>query len=319
MKNKKGISLITLIITIIILIILAGVSIYVGYNKNLKKASFMKVYNEMQEIRTAVMERNLQNRLDNIRYPFVGDELTDSAAVQINGIAYGAGYYVVESGEITSLLGVKNVSGDYVVNYTTGEVVSKNPIYLGDEALYTLDDLIRNELESEMLTKTGEYDEAKGVNKPVTTQGMLPVKYNTVYSKWVITSEKDPEWYDYSASANQWANVMLMDDIELEGMTNEQVRNSSKESLVGKLVTKEGSAFVWIPRYTYKGSGSSVEIVYSKLTSDYTGDGFVKNPAFYFGEYNGAETDTTPNSGYKGGGKELTGIWVSKYEAGYNN
>lgn len=319
MRNKKGISLITLIITIVVLIILASISIFVGYEYNINKANFTKIYNEMKEVSNAIQERQVENRLDNTIYPLVGKKLTTTDTIEINGVTYGDGYYLVTPEEMASSLGLSNVTRDYVVNYSTGEVISKNAILLESKQIYTLEELIRSELDNELLAQTGEYDEEKGVNKPIVISGMLPVKYSDIYNAWVVTSEDDEEWYDYSVAVNQWANVMLMDDIELDGMTNDEVRKSTKESLVGKKVKKEGSAFVWIPRYTYKEESSGISVVYSKLTTDYTQDGYIKHPAFYFGEYTGAETDTTPNTGYKNGGKELTGIWLSKYEAGYES
>lgn len=317
MRNKKGISLITLIITIVVLLILASISIFIGYEYNINKANFTKIYNEMKEVSSTIQERQVENRLDNTIYPLVGKKLTTADAIEINGVTYGEGYYLVTPEEMASSLGLSNVTREYIVNYSTGEVISKDVILLDNKPIYTLEELIKNQLDTELLAQTGEYDEEKGVNKPIVVNGMIPVKYSDIYNAWVVTSEDDDEWYDYSATANQWANVMLMDDIELEGMTNDAVRKSRKESLVGKKVTKEGSSFVWIPRYTYKEESSSVSVVYSKLTTDYTQDGYIKHPAFYFGEYTGAETDTTPNTGYKTGGKELTGIWISKYEAGY--
>lgn len=319
MRNKKGISLITLIITIVVLLILASISIFVGYEYNINKATFTKIYNEMKEVSSAIQERQVENRLDNTIYPLVGKKLTTTDAIEINGVTYGEGYYLVTPEEMASSLGLSNVTREYIVNYSTGEVISKDVILLDNKPIYTLEELIKNQLDTELLSQTGEYDEEKGVNKPIVVSGMIPVKYSDIYNAWVVTSEDDDEWYDYSATANQWANVMLMDEIELEGMTNDSVRESRKESLVGKKVTKEGSAFVWIPRYTYKEESSGISVVYSKLTTDYTQDGYIKHPAFYFGEYTGAETDTTPNTGYKTGGKELTGIWISKYEAGYEN
>lgn len=319
MRNKKGISLITLIITIVVLIILASISIFVGYEYNINKATFTKIYNEMKEVSSAIQERQVENRLDNTIYPLVGKELNEDDAIEINGVKYGTGYYLVTPKEMASSLGLSNVTREYIVNYSTGEVISKDVILLDNKPIYTLEELIKNQLDTELLAQTGEYDEEKGVNKPIVVNGMIPVKYSDIYNAWVVTSEDDDGWYDYSATANQWANVMLMDDIELEGMTNDAVRKCRKESLVGKKVTKEGSSFVWIPRYTYKEESSGVSVVYSKLTTDYTQDGYIKHPAFYFGEYTGAETDTTPNTGYKTGGKELTGIWISKYEAGYEN
>ncbi|MBO5179323.1 MAG: hypothetical protein J6B87_03155 [Clostridia bacterium] len=317
MKNNKGISLVSLIFTIIVIIILASIVIYYGYTQNINKATFSRIYNEMQEITTAVQERHAAHRINGSSYPYIGTKLTDESAITINGIKYGNGYYLVSQKQLSDELGVSNVTREYVVNYETGEIVSKEPIYMEEKVVYTIQQLIENELNGELLTKSGEYDEEKGVNKPILTEGMVPVKYSS--GKWIVTTEDDTEWYDYSADVDQWANVMLLDDLELQGMTNEQVRESNIEELKNKVVSTEGSMFVWIPRYTYKEVGGSYEIVYSRLTTDYVTDGYIKNPAFYFGEYTGAETDMSSNSGYKAGGKELMGIWVSKYSAGYAN
>ena len=57
-------------------------------------------------------------------------------------------------------------------------------------------------------------------NPPKLTQGMIPIKWDG--TKWVDTNTEDEQWYDYSQK--KWANVRL----------------------------KDGSMFVWIPRYAYK-------------------------------------------------------------------
>ena len=114
---------------------------------------------------------------------------------------------------------------------------------------------------------------------------------------------------------------MLMDELTTLTASNEKIRKMSRaelNSLAGDKVVIQGSTFVWIPRYTYKYEGTQLKIVYSNLINDYTDDDYIKNPAFYYGGYAGANGAEEPNSGYYGGGKELTGIWVSKYEAGYN-
>lgn len=314
MKSNKGISLISLIITIVVMLILSGIVIFNTWDNQVNKATFTKVYNEMQEVTTAVQQRHAAHRIDSVVYPYVGTPYTDAAPIEIKGIKYGDGYYLVTANDL-STLGIRSAMRDYIVNYNTGEVISKEPIYLEEQIVYTIDELLQAEMDTHVATSKGEYDSEKGVNKPILSSGMIPVKYE--YASWTVTSEDDPEWYDYSADADKWANVMLLDELELVGMTNEEVRQSTIDQIVGMEVAKEGSAFVWIPRYTYKEIDGKYDIVYSKLTIDYVSDGYIKNPAFYLGEYNGADTDTTPNSGYKGGGKELTGIWISKYEAGY--
>ena len=49
------------------------------------------------------------------------------------------------------------------------------------------------------------------INKPKLAEGMIPIKYDTTKSKWVITNENDKDWYDYSEGTMLWANVMLSD------------------------------------------------------------------------------------------------------------
>ena len=70
--------------------------------------------------------------------------------------------------------------------------------------LADLESLIENEGES-------AYDTTNGANKPVLTQGMIPVKWDTDKRKWVICSKNDSDWYSYKKEKKQWANVMLCD------------------------------------------------------------------------------------------------------------
>ena len=86
-----------------------------------------------------------------------------------------------------------------------------------------------------------------------------------------------------------------------------------------KAYEMSGSAGEVIIKFTYREDDSTANVVYSKLTADYTLDGYIRHPAFYYGEYTGSEGITNENSGYIAGGVEVTGIWISKYEAGYTD
>ena len=90
--------------------------------------------------------------------------------------------------------------------------------------------------------------------------------------------------------------------------------------------TKDGSMWVWIPRYAYKitsGEGTSttgtIEVVFLNKTSNQynkngvltnaTDDGYKIHPSFQAarnGDYSLGQWDT-----------ELTGYWVAKFEAGW--
>ena len=147
----------------------------------------------------------------------------------------------------------------------------------------------------------------KGVNKPRLTAGMSPIKFKdpTTSEKGKVekANNEDTNWYDYNGK--KWANAQ----------------------------TEDGSMWVWIPRYAYKVNETDKKFDIKFLigtTDNYydesgkiqtakrctssnanvdTKTGYTVHPAF---------TDET-SIGYRNGGwdKELTGIWVAKFEAGY--
>ncbi len=151
------------------------------------------------------------------------------------------------------------------------------------------------------------YNEEKGVNAPRLTSGMTPIKFteptNTEKGAVVETTSNDVDWYDYEAK--NWANAQ----------------------------TEDGSMWVWIPRFAYRVNSSTqtFDVVFLVGTTDTyydengkaqtakcctsenevvdTTTGFTVHPAF---------TDETAIN-YRNGGwdKEITGIWVAKFEAGY--
>lgn len=165
-------------------------------------------------------------------------------------------------------------------------------------------------------------------NRPKLSKGMVPVKYVTTdeisgQGYWEITTEDDSTWYNYSN--RRWANVMLQDDLIVEG--NIKVTNENIKNLAGKKITTLGSMFVWIPRYAYKipqgnshtSTAGEIDIIFLYSTSnnyiDENGNmvpisnkqGYKIHPSFQDGtenNYANGEWD-----------KELTGYWVAKFEA----
>ncbi|MFR0823689.1 MAG: hypothetical protein ACLU84_07850 [Clostridia bacterium] len=147
----------------------------------------------------------------------------------------------------------------------------------------------------------------KGVNKPCLTTGMKAIKFTepneSTKGEVRDSSVNDTDWYDYNSK--KWANSQ----------------------------TEDGSMWVWIPRYAYRVNKTDKKFDIKFLigtTDNYydengkiqtakrsiseeelvdTSVGYTVHPAF---------TDET-SIGYRNGGwdKELTGIWVAKFEAGY--
>ncbi len=298
-KNQKGVSLISLIITIVVIILLASITIYTGLTQNNEKAVETKNVYEVQEILEAVANRTLLHKLNPNYYAYIGDNSYGSKL--IDGVTYkdSEGWYFLSSKEEFTELSLDNITGEYLVNYDTGDVVSKSGIFYKDKTYYVLKDLKNDMGGGDTVIAKNDYDVDKGVNKPILSKGMIPVKLKG--ATWVVTSSDDKEWYDYSKSQQAWANVMLVDELEVTDYDNEKVRNANLTELVGKEVTKEGSSYVWIPRYTATSLGETgSKIIFSNGIADTK-------------EFNG-ETYTT-SSAFQYEGLELTGIWVSKYEA----
>ncbi|MFR0823517.1 MAG: hypothetical protein ACLSHH_07950 [Clostridia bacterium] len=163
-------------------------------------------------------------------------------------------------------------------------------------------------LEEQINKALGEsFNIQEGVNRPKLASGMTPIKFKDPSSsekgKVDKTNSGDTSWYDYNGK--KWANSQ----------------------------TEDGSMWVWIPRYAYRvnENDKKFDIKFLIGTTDNYYDengkiqtakrctnvdelvdtkiGYTVHPAF---------TDETA-IGYRNGGwdKELTGIWVAKFEAGY--
>ena len=170
-----------------------------------------------------------------------------------------------------------------------------------------------NQLEDVITEGTGGgYLKSKGVNSPKLVQGMkkimftLPDENNNTKGEVIKEGESgfdDDNWYDYKTS--KWANTM----------------------------TEDGSMWVWIPRFAYKidNTKKTIDVKFLVGTTDqyYDDNGelqtaerakskeeVVDTTSKYY--VHPAFTDES-DIDYANGGwdKELTGIWVAKFEAGY--
>ena len=189
------------------------------------------------------------------------------------------------------------------------------------EAAAKVENSALSSLEDYMITD-GSYNKEKGVNEPRILSGMTEVMFNLPEGSNKGTVIKSGEtgfdennWYDYSGKIdkdgkkieNRWANA----------------------------VTEDGSYWVWIPRFAYKinSSAKTIDVKFLIGTTDeyYTDDTKTKKATAQRAKSATEEVDTTTDYyvhpaftnessiGYANGGwdKELTGIWVAKFEAGY--
>ena len=170
------------------------------------------------------------------------------------------------------------------------------------------EDRLISEYEKEIVKQDAEGIWDGKVNKPDLMSGMSAIKFteptdSTEGKDEKVSDSNKNDWYNYSEK--KWANAQ----------------------------TEDGSMWVWIPRYAYKinKSNQTFDVVFLVGTTDnyYDKDGKLQTAKRQTSETDIPDTTkdyvvhpaftNESNIGYANGGwkKELTGIWVSKFEAGY--
>ena len=333
-KNlNKGITLIALVITIIVLLILAGVSIatLTGDNGILTRASEAREKTEIAEEKekvelsaTGALAEGLGEEIDIAKLRtelgkyFQDGKYDIQERVNEDGIegyivtitendSNGRKYFVDKNGNITEYIereqGEPEGTGGENFNMGVGTI------------------------EVEFLEGTG-YSIGEA-NEPLLDENtMIPIKYNEETSKWRATTKDDQEWYSYEIEDKKWANVMLSDGTYTVD-TVPKDRDLEENEL--------GSMFVWIPRYAYKivyfdnqtdkenyiaggrtdtskivgysdsrgmvdKEGKVREDVTENITGIKVGDNYRPHPVF------------ESNVEQGGWGQRTTGIWVGKFE-----
>ena len=338
MYNKEGISIISLIITIIVIIILASIVIFNGLDtpESARYAKFTSDLSNLQETvdqrygdkysEYAVEGKNIHSS-DIYRWIAAGDHPTTSGMVMVPA-GYGSEYNstlsdVDSSGN--SLVWYVEVLSDsekevvkidreynklnvsipqyenrtWKIRTSDGKVIIDPPYEYKGKLYASMDDIRTSGAQGNF---DGSYDLNENVNSPVLTAGMIPVYYDgTVWRKADATNSSEPKWYNYGAK--QWANIVTV---------KSGVRSSYESAGVGTEIKEDDviGYFVWIPRYAYKVGNNIMDIVFLKGTTNEfsggivgTGNDYITHPVF---------TNNPDNGGWD---EELAGIWVAKFEA----
>jgi hypothetical protein len=323
-NKQKGISLIALIITIIVIIILAAIVIGTGLTtpENANRAKFT---GNMSEVQHAVKVKLADNYNQYITNPDSIDLNAGFTRVPVIGAPDNFNSFALEGSETGTIGYLVNLDTIKMENLTIGQAYKTvTEITFGatdafvydaeGEVFYALGHKYQGEVYysiadleaggTELITPSepeegipGEeaFDETKGVNKPELTYLPEATTYAITYNgsnnpvpMALATAKTDTTWYDYSTDSKKWANI--------------KTTNNSNEAY-----------WVWIPRYAYKidtlhsTTPQTINIKFLIGTSNVPADkttlpsDFIVHPAFKFGD------------------KELTGIWVAKFEASSSN
>ena len=294
-NNSKGVTLISLVIIILIMLILSTTIGYNVLNRN-QMEELDDLYNDLTLLEEKYKSYYIQNGTVPLGNKYANTNEVLEKIKDVRNPNDNNEYYYVSTSQNS---GTFNVTGDvklktkgtFVINEKTLTIYYLDGIEVEGKKYYTLpreySEVSVEENFSNILN--GSWNEAKKVNSPQLLEGMTPVYWDENGNEQVLNKNNQNDldkWYDYYA--NKWANAK----------------------------TKDGSYWVWIPRYEYKiknpGTAEASEIYIKFIkTSQTTPDADYDyiHPAFT----NGKEND------FKNGewDEEIPGFWVSKYLAGY--
>lgn len=150
--NKKGIALVMLVITVLVILIISAVVISKTDDLT-KDARALELANNMIQIKAKVDIETYNLEDDTTGSYQLKGELLESSEI-IDGITYPISgeegdWYRFSDDTITypnavslEQIGVKGITGTYLVNYTTGNIVSKEGVKVEDVRYHTLDSLL---------------------------------------------------------------------------------------------------------------------------------------------------------------------------------
>ena len=288
--KNQGITLIALVITIIVLLILSGVSIAMltGDNGILTQATEAKKANtvgaEKERIGLAMQSLKMKKQADNVSTIVIPDEL------QKQLLDDGAKNVKVEDGGNDNLVvNYEDSKNSYLVdqegNIEKNGEIENGPVEQPENVAKYWEVTRKSDEEWYSYNDVSNGDKKVKVNTPKLGGNMKPIKY--------VGAEADTQ------TGSKWANAM----------------------------TTDGSMFVWIPRYAYKitegyhtNQAGTIEVAFidtsNKFLNGETGEitTNVEDPEAGKSKWL-VHPVFTSNTETGGGFGEIPGIWVGKFEA----
>lgn len=339
-ERKKGISLISLVVTMLVIIILSTVMIQKGIDK-INYARLASFDNSILQLKEEVNNYMLQNIQE---YPAKTDENGNYIIYSItnnpellekatkkndqNDI-----FYIVDLQKMNidnSDIGVgKTIDDYYLVTKTSQNIYYAKGVNISNIVYYTKrekEDGVVAILPTSMTNPTEDIPPTIiATLTPTLTPTPIPTSTPTpapgsgewdgyVNSPKLAAGMTPVKWNgsawvaaDITNASNDWY------DYHNTGTTSNKWANA-------KLV--DGSLLVWIPRYTYQiasgehtSTAGTINIRFSNGTTDDTTGGYREHPAFYWG---GWDIPISAPMTKQAGGTEIKGIWVGKFETSDN-
>ena len=130
-KQEKGITLVALVVTIVVLLILAGITIgnLTGGKNQITTARSNVELSELRQIQEIVMEQYIKYKQTGDEKYLKGDPISKNEVISkiniagINVSLKGYQYYLLNK-ETLAAMGISGTDDEYIVNYITGEAIN---------------------------------------------------------------------------------------------------------------------------------------------------------------------------------------------------
>lgn len=305
-ENKKGITLVSLIITIIVLLILASIATYSGINviNSSKLTAFTTELKIMQTQVNAIYQEDSTKELGDALTGNIYDQAEIVFTESESGITSQDGYRYWSNALIKEL-GIEGVEQDFFVNLETRSVVSYQGFQYEGKTYYTLEQLPDGLYNVEYNDKNINMDKptfdtsVEKISEGKWRVTISNIQYNGYINKWKVNYklEGQDSWNtseDLSFIVNEEGNYLIK-------IANENVESGEKErqvygEYVGKGIilyldginnTRKGhddNATVWEDlsgnNYDFIKLSSAENAIWSE--NSYVGDG--TNRALYYNQ-----------------------------------
>lgn len=279
-RSKKGVTLISLVVTIIILLILAGVTIAIlmGDHGLVNRAENAKIQTEIASIKEEIQIDILGEQAENKGK--ISDDVLE-AILETYGVLSKEEKLMDKT--LTTTKGGYEIKVSDIFNGTTIKDIPKNPTFTTGA----------NAPDISGFNEQNTYYVAWDLNKAKTEY--------TVNEKKMSENVAPSNWYDYTEGINHYANVKTTGG-----------ENDCYWVWIPRFAYKITDGY-------HSNTAGTIDIKFLQGTTNTPIDGTnieIKNqigsgnwnvhPAFWFDK---------DNDGVEDSGEQLTGIWVAKYEA----
>lgn len=241
-ENGKGITLVSLVITIVVLLILASIATYTGIEV-IKSSRLTTFTTEMKIMQTQVNKLYQEMKDGDTTIKELGKEISKIDQTQVNNVFKAVGIISIEEREkyryfdqdIIKNLNMEGISGTFLVNIEKRSVISYEGFQDGDEIYYTLEQLPNGLYNVEYEDKSGEitlpvFDtsvESIGDNKWRIT--VSNIQYGGYIDKWQVNYQLEGQTY-WNTSED------LGFIVNQEGYYNIKIANGTVESEEEKVI-----------------------------------------------------------------------------------